>query len=284
MNPKILHGKNIIIQGITGSQGSFHTKAMLAYGTHIIGGTSPNKTISDIAGVPVYSSISSIHETIDISIIFVPAQFAKSAIFEAIDNNVPLIICITEHIPVHDMLQIKQHIAGKLSYLIGPNCPGILIPGTHNLGITPAHLSTPGDTAIVSRSGTLTYEVMDSLTRRGIGQKYIIGIGGDPIKGTGFIECLKLFEQDSTVKRIIMIGEIGGNEENTAADYIQKNITKPVYAYIAGHTAPVGVQMGHAGAILGSSSHETAAYKTVRLAKAGAITASSVAALIDKIK
>ncbi len=281
----IFTGKNVIVQGITGTHGTFHTRNMVAYGTNIIAGTSPTKAGADVDGIPVYATITDIQKdfTIDISVIFVPAPFAKSAIFEAINANVPLIICITENIPVHDMLQIRQRIVGKSSTLIGPNCPGVLLPGFHNLGITPARLATPGDTAVVSRSGTLTYEAMDLLTRHGFGQKYIIGIGGDMIRGTGFIECLEMFEADPDVKRIVMIGEIGGTDEAEAGEFIKSSVTKPVYAYVAGHSAPAGVQMGHAGAILGSNALESAEAKTKHLAECGAITADSINDLIAKV-
>ena len=284
--PALFTAKNVIIQGITGKNGSFHTKNMLVYGTNIVAGTSPNKTVLDVAGVPVYATIAEIQRkhTVDISVIFVPAAHAKMAVFEAIDAGIPLIVCITEGIPVHDMLQIRQHLAGKPSLLIGPNCPGVLMPGVQRLGIIPDALATPGDTAIVSRSGTLTYEAMDLLTRRGFGQKYIIGIGGDMIRGTGFIECLELFENDPDVKRTVMIGEIGGVDEITAAEYIKTSVKKPVYAYIAGHSAPTGVQMGHAGAILGTNTLESASAKTEKLASCNVTTADSLPALITKIR
>lgn len=286
INPSIFEGKNVIVQGITGSSGTIHTRNMVKYGTNVVAGTSPTKAGTTLDGIPVYATIAAIQAdmNVDISVIFVPAPFAKAAIFEAIDARVPLIICITEGIPVHDMLQISQHIAGKSSTLIGPNCPGVLLPGRNLLGIIPAHLATPGDTAIVSRSGTLTYEAMDLLTRHGIGQRYIIGIGGDMIRGTGFIDCLELFEHDPAVRRIVMIGEIGGTDEIHAADYIKQSVTKPVYAYVAGHSAPAGVQLGHAGAILGTNQLESAAAKTAYLAEAGATTAESIGHLISIIK
>ena len=182
------------------------------------------------------------------------------------------------------MLQISQHIQGSNSTLIGPNCPGVLIPGVHSLGIIPAQLATLGDTAVVSRSGTLTYEAVDLLTKAGFGQKYIIGIGGDMIRGTSFVDCLEMFEADPDIKRIVMIGEIGGTSEITAADHIKQHISKPVYAYIAGHHAPRGVQLGHAGAILGTNELESAATKTIRLQAAGAVTATSIDKLIARVK
>lgn len=285
MNPNIFTGKNVIVQGITGSQGTFHTLSMVDYGTPIVAGTSPNKAGTDVEGIPVYATIRDIQQdfTVDISVIFVPAPFAKAAMFEAIDAGVPLIVCITEHIPVHDMLAVRAKLKGSGSVIIGPNCPGVLLPGGNLLGIIPARLSVPGTTAVVSRSGTLTYEAMDLLSKAGLGQKYIIGIGGDMVRGTGFIEALELFENDPDVTQVVMIGEIGGVDEIAAGDYIRDHMSKPVYAYIAGHSAPVGVQMGHAGAILGTNELEGAAAKTKHLENCGATVASSITELIESI-
>jgi succinyl-CoA synthetase alpha subunit len=212
----------------------------------------------------VYNTVKEAMRDHDIgaSVIFVPASAAGDAIMEEANAGIETIVCITEHIPVHDMLYIKQQLKGSKSTLIGPNCPGVLTPGHALLGIIPARLATPGDTAIVSRSGTLTYEAMDLLTRAGLGQKYIVGIGGDMVRGSDFTEVLAQFQADPDVKRIVMIGEIGGVDEIAAADYIEAHVTKPVYAYIAGHSAPAGVQMGHAGAILGTNELESAATKT----------------------
>jgi len=277
----LFEGKNVIVQGITGAHGSFQTKAMLVAGTNIIAGTTPGKAGQQVEGVPVYDSITDIqrdHE-VNISVIFVPAPYAKGAILEAIATNVPLIVCITENIPVHDMLIVHQKLKDSQSTLLGPNSPGALLPGINKLGIIPASMSRKGSAAIVSRSGTLTYETMAGLTEQGIGQKYVIGIGGDVIHDMGYIECLQLFENDPDVDQIILIGEIGGQEEIAAADYIKVNITKPVFAYIAGHHAPEGVQLGHAGAILGSAA-ESADAKTQKLAKSGAQTANSITELI----
>jgi succinyl-CoA synthetase alpha subunit len=285
LSPAMFMPKNVIVQGITGSHGSFHTRAMVAAGTNIIAGTSPTKHGTLFDSIPVYKTITEImkdHE-VDASVIFVPAPFAKSAIFEAIDANVPLIVCITENIPQHDMLQISQHLVGKSSVLIGPNCPGVIVPGHSKLGIIPATLALPGSIGIVSRSGTLTYEIAAGLTQRGIGQRYIIGIGGDPIKGTDFIDCLELFQNDPEVNSIVMVGEIGGESELEAASYIQASIAKPVYSYIAGHTAPKGVQLGHAGAIM-SSADESAAAKTSALQRAGAHIYTSITDLITAVK
>ena len=286
MTPQLFTGKNVIIQGITGKNGRFHAQNMLNYKTHIVAGTSPNQAVSEVHGVPVFRTISDIKKrfAIDISVIFVPAPYAKAAILEAIQAQIPLIICITEGVPVHDMLEIKQKLRRSHSVLIGPNCPGVLLPGRQLLGIIPASLSAPGDTAIVSRSGTLTYEAMSLLTQAGFGQRYIIGIGGDMISGSSFVDCLQLFQNDPSVKRIVMIGEIGGISEIAAADYIKQSISKPVYAYIAGHSAPSDVQMGHAGAILGTNALESAAAKTAYLQQAGTITANSISQLIQKIK
>ena len=286
MTPQLFTGKNVIIQGITGKNGRFHARNMLDYRTSIVAGTSPNQSVSEVHGIPVFRTINDIKKlfAIDISVIFVPAPHAKAAILEAIQAQIPLIVCITEGVPVHDMLEIKQKLHRSRSVLIGPNCPGVLLPGRQLLGIIPASLAAPGDTAIVSRSGTLTYETMSLLTQRGFGQKYNIGIGGDMVRGMGFTDCLNLFERDPDVTRIVMIGEIGGTSEITAADHIKQHISKPVYAYIAGHHAPRGVQLGHAGAILGTNELESAATKTIRLQAAGAVTAASIDKLIARVK
>jgi succinyl-CoA synthetase alpha subunit len=278
----LFEGTNVIVQGITGSHGSFQTKAMLAAGTNIIAGTTPGKAGQEVEGVPVYDSIADIPETIDTSIIFVPAPYAKGAILEAIDNEIPLIICVTEGIPIHDMLQITKRLKDSNSTLLGPNSPGALLPGINKLGIIPAAMSKQGSTAIVSRSGTLTYETMAGLTEKGVGQRYVIGIGGDPVHGIGYKECLELFEQDPEVKTIVLIGEIGGQEEIEAAHFIKERVTKPVFAYIAGHHAPEGVQLGHAGAIMGSA-QESAAAKTQTLQSVGATTARSITDLITQV-
>jgi len=280
----IFAGKNVIVQGITGAHGSFQTKAMIAAGTHIIAGTTPGKAGQEIEGIQVYDSIKDIQQTntVDISVIFVPAPYAKGAILEAITANVPLIVCITEGIPVHDMLVVNTALKDSKSTLLGPNSPGALLPGGNKLGIIPASMSLKGKAAIVSRSGTLTYETMAGLTHKGIGQKYVIGIGGDIIHGIGYKECLQLFQDDLDVDTIILIGEIGGQDEIEAASFIKSHITKPVFAYVAGHHAPEGVQLGHAGAILGSAS-ESARNKTEILAESGAKTAKSITDLITLV-
>lgn len=285
MTPKLFTAKNVIVQGITGTHGSFHARAMLDAGTHIVAGTSPNKAGEKAHDVPVYRTIADIQAAgikTDISVIFVPAPHAKSAALEAIEAHVPLIVIITENIPVHDMLAIKRAADTSHSVIIGPNCPGILMPGINKLGIIPASMGKSGTVGIVSRSGTLTYEAMAGLTAAGIGQRYVIGIGGDRIKGTDFTDCLELFEKDKQVDRIVLIGEIGGTSEHLAAGYIKTNITKPVFAYVAGHQAPAGIQLGHAGAILGGEG-ESAGAKTKNLADHGAITADSITELVKLV-
>jgi succinyl-CoA synthetase alpha subunit len=240
-----------VVQGITGKQGSFHTKSMLEYGTQIVAGTSPGKGGQEFEGVPVYNSIEEILEEKDVnaSIIFIPAPFAKDAAFEAI-SQLNLAVIITEHIPVHDSMQIAQYAQKKDCRVIGPNTPGIITPGVGKLGIMPTNIFQPGDIGIVSRSGTLTYEVASQITRAGLGQSTCLGIGGDPVVGLDFAEVLQMFEEDPNTSAMVMIGEIGGNAEEKAADYIAENINKPVVAYIAGITAPAGKRMGHAGAII----------------------------------
>jgi len=240
-----------VVQGITGKQGSFHTKSMLEYKTNIVAGTSPGKGGQEFEGVPVYNSIAEIKEEMDVnaSIIFIPAPFAKDAAFEAI-SQLDLAVIITEHIPVHDSMEIAQYAQNNNCKVIGPNTPGIITPGVGKLGIMPTHIFNPGDIGIVSRSGTLTYEVASQITQAGLGQSTCLGIGGDPVVGMDFADVLQKFEDDPDTRAMAMIGEIGGNAEEKAAEYIADNITKPVVAYIAGRTAPPGKRMGHAGAII----------------------------------
>ena len=244
----------VIVQGITGSQGSFHTEKCLEYGTKIIGGTTPNKEGQTIFGLPVFNTVANLVEKLgvipDVSMIFVPPKFAKSAILEAIDASVGLIVCITEGIPVLEMMEVKKYLVGKKSRLIGPNCPGIISSEEAKIGIMPAHIHKKGPVGIISRSGTLTYEAVYQLTQLGIGQSTCIGIGGDPIIGTNFIDCLAEFEKDSETKVICLVGEIGGDAEEQAAEFIKANLTKPVVSFIAGVSAPKGKRMGHAGAII----------------------------------
>ncbi len=275
-----------VVQGITGKQGSFHTKSMLEYGTNIVAGTSPGKGGQEFEGIPVYNSIEEIKEEMDInaSIIFIPAPFAKDAAFEAI-SQLDLAVIITEHIPVHDSMEIVQYARQMDCKIIGPNTPGIITPGVGKLGIMPAHIFNPGDIGIASRSGTLTYEVASQVTQAGLGQSTCLGIGGDPIVGMDFSEVLQKFEEDKNTRAMAMIGEIGGNAEEKAAEYIAENINKPVVAYIAGRTAPPGKRMGHAGAIIEGNAG-TAESKMKALKAAGVEVAeqpSQIASIMKEI-
>lgn len=269
---------------MTGTHGSFHTQAMLNAGTNVVCGVTPGKGGKYIHDLPVYNSVSEALErhNITISIVFVPARFAKDALFEAIDAGIKFIVCITEGIPVHDMLAVLQKAKVNKVTILGPNCPGLLIPGVIKLGIIPASVGMPGNIAVVSRSGTLTYEAAASLSAQGRGQRYIVGIGGDRVRGLGFVECLQAFEADDMVSKVILIGEIGGNDEQLAAEYIKKHMSKPVYAYIVGHSAPAEKQLGHAGAILATSA-ESAQAKTEVLKAAGAMTDKSLPLLLKHL-
>jgi succinyl-CoA synthetase alpha subunit len=242
-----------IVQGITGSQGSFHTKLMLEYGTKIVAGTSPGKGGTQVQGVPVYNTIAEVREKCEInaSIIFIPAPFAADATFEALDNGIRTITVITEHIPIRDAIEVMAYAKQMDASVIGPNTPGIITPGECKLGIMPSHIFKSGNVGMVSRSGTLTYEIAAGLTKKQLGQSTCFGLGGDPITGLNFIDALKMFEKDPQTKAVVLIGEIGGNLEELAADYIAKEeYGKPVVAYIAGRSAPPGKRMGHAGAIV----------------------------------
>ena len=268
----------VIVQGITGSQGSFHTEKCLEYGTKIIGGTTPNKEGQTIFGLPVFNTVANLVEKLgvvpDVSMIFVPPKFAKSAIIEAVDAGVGLIVCITEGIPVLEMMEVKKYLVGKKSRLIGPNCPGIISSEEAKIGIMPAHIHKKGPVGIISRSGTLTYEAVYQLTQLGIGQSTCIGIGGDPIIGTNFIDCLAEFEKDPETKVICLVGEIGGDAEEQAAEFIKANLTKPVVSFIAGVSAPKGKRMGHAGAII-SGKKGSAQDKIKALQEAGITVCTS---------
>ena len=272
-----------VVQGITGKQGSFHTEQMLNYQTNIVAGTSPGKGGQTFGKLPIYNSIEEAKEELDInaSIIFVPAGFAKDAAFEAI-SQLELAVIITEHIPVHDSMEIVEYAKRENTTIIGPNTPGIISPGVGKLGIMPTHIFNEGNIGIVSRSGTLTYEVANQVTNAGMGQSTCIGIGGDPVVGLDFSDVLQRFEEDNDTAAMVMIGEIGGNAEEMAAEYIKNNISKPVIAYIAGVTAPPGKRMGHAGAIIEGNSG-TAESKINSLEDAGVYVAERPSEIADKI-
>ncbi len=242
----------LIVQGITGSQGRWHTEQMLAYGTKIVAGVTPGKGGEQVCGVPVYNTVAeAVRETgANASVIYVPPAFAQDSILEAAGAGLPLVVCITEGIPVLDMVKVQHYLRDKPTRLIGPNCPGVITPGECKAGIMPGAIHQKGHVGVVSRSGTLTYEAVRQLTRENIGQSTAVGIGGDPVKGTGFIDVLKLFNEDPDTLGVVMIGEIGGNGEQGAARWIKENMKKPVAAFVAGRTAPPGRRMGHAGAII----------------------------------
>jgi succinyl-CoA synthetase alpha subunit len=278
----------LLVQGITGREGTFHTQQMIAYGTNVVGGVTPGKGgqwfESESKRIPVFDTMKEavVATGANASIIFVPARFAVDAVYEAADAGVDLIVCLTEHIPVLDMIATRAYLDTKKVTLIGPNCPGLLTPGQAKVGIIPGSIATPGNVGVVSKSGTLTYEVVDALTRRGIGQSTCVGIGGDPISGVSFIDVLQLFEEDAETEQIIMIGEIGGNAEEQAAAYIAQNMTKRVTSFIAGRTAPPGRRMGHAGAIVEGNSG-SAEGKIEALRAAGVTVADHPDQIVDLI-
>jgi succinyl-CoA synthetase alpha subunit len=280
-------GTRLVVQGITGREGAFHTGRMLESGTNVVAGVTPGKGGQQHDGVPIFNTVREAAEEAgaNASVIFVPPPFAADAIFESLDSGMSTVCCITEGIPVHDMMRVADFIGTKDATLIGPNCPGVLSPGKSNVSIMPRDIFAPGRVGVVSRSGTLTYQIVNELTQRGIGQSTAVGIGGDPIIGTNFIEILGKFEEDPETDCVVMIGEIGGNAEQLAAQFVQKEMKTPVVAYIAGFTAPEGKTMGHAGAIV-SGGESTAEAKSEALRGAGiraATNPSEVAELVSEV-
>ncbi|HEV2705870.1 MAG TPA: succinate--CoA ligase subunit alpha [Pyrinomonadaceae bacterium] len=268
----VLVDKNtrLVVQGITGKEGTFHTKQMVEYGTQVVGGVTPGKGGTTHEGIPVFNTVAdAVREAgANASVIYVPPPFAADAIMEAADAGIPLVVCITEGIPINDMVKVKRFLADKQTRLVGPNCPGVISPGKCKIGIMPGHIHKEGRIGVVSRSGTLTYEAVGQLTALGLGQSTAIGIGGDPIVGTTHLHALALFEDDPETEGIVMIGEIGGSAEEEAAAFARDNVTKPIVAFIAGQTAPPGRRMGHAGAII-AGGKGTAAEKMAALEAAG---------------
>ena len=259
----------IVVQGITGKNGQFHSEQMLDYGTKIVGGVTPGKGGQETLGLPIWDTVSeAVDAGANVSCVFVPPAFAADAIMESADSGIKLIVGITEGIPALDMVKVKKYINSKDVRLIGPNCPGIITPGESKVGIMPGHIHRRGDVGVISRSGTLTYEAVNQVTEKGLGQSTCVGIGGDPVNGTNFVDCLESFENDKNTKSIIMIGEIGGSAEETAANYVKEYVSKPVVGFIAGRTAPPGKRMGHAGAII-SGGKGTAREKMKAMERAG---------------
>ena len=285
MSVLVNSSSKIICQGITGSQGTFHSQQCINYGSNIVAGVTPGRGGQEHLGVPVFNSVNEARDSLefDVSMIFVPPKFAAEAIIAAVEAEIALIVCITEGIPVADMIKVKASLKNSSSILLGPNCPGIITPNEAKIGIMPGFIHQKGSIGIISRSGTLTYEAVDQTTKHGLGQSTCIGIGGDPIKGINFIDCLELFEADPDTQGIVLVGEIGGSDEEKAAEFIKNNVTKPVVAYIAGVSAPPGKRMGHAGAIV-TGKEGTAGSKYKALQEAGVYTVESPALIGKKMK
>jgi succinyl-CoA synthetase alpha subunit len=275
----------LVVQGITGREGSFHALRNKSYGTQVVAGVTPGKAGQSVDGVPVFDTVAEAVATsgANASLVFVPARFAADAVFEAVDAAVPVIVCITEGIPVMDMARVYNYLRGKEHVLIGPNCPGLISPGKANVGIIPDEICIEGPVGLVSRSGTLTYQIMHELTQRGMGQSTCIGIGGDPIIGSGFVEILERFEADPETRVAILVGEIGGDDEERAAQFISEHMTTPVVAYVAGFTAPPGKRMGHAGAII-TGSQGTAQAKAEAFEAAGVRVGRNPTQVADYVK
>jgi succinyl-CoA synthetase alpha subunit len=284
MSVLVNENTRVLVQGFTGKEGTFHATQSIAYGTKVVGGVTPGKGGSKHLELPVFDTVEqAVRETgANASVIFVPPPFAADAIMEAADAKLPLVVCITEGIPALDMVKVWDYLQGKATRLIGPNCPGIISPGKCKIGIMPAHIHKQGNVGVVSRSGTLTYEAVGQLTRLGIGQSTCIGIGGDPIIGTNFVDAMRLFNEDPETEAIIMIGEIGGTAEETAAEFIKANVKKPVVGFIAGQTAPPGRRMGHAGAIISGGSGK-ASDKIAAMEAAGITVCESPAEMGEKM-
>ena len=276
----------VVVQGITGGEGSFHTEQMMEYGTNVVAGAVPGKGGQEVKGVPVYDTVHDAvrEEDADASVIFVPPAFAADAMFEALDTSLNLVVAITEGVPTQDMAKVYRRLRETDTHLIGPNCPGIITPGEAKLGILPGNIFSDGNVGLVSRSGTLTYQVVDNLTQRGIGQTTAIGIGGDPIIGTSFVDALELFEADTETEAVVMCGEIGGEDEEQAAKFIAENMDTPVAGFIAGRTAPPGKRMGHAGAIVSGSGTGTAESKIEALNDAGTPVGDTPEEVADHIE
>ncbi len=285
MSVLVGNGTRLLVQGITGREGTFHTRKAVEYGTKVVAGVTPGKGGSEVDGIPVFNTVEdAVRATgANASVIFVAPPFAADAILEAASAGLPLVVCITEGIPTLDMVRVMAFLEGRKTRLIGPNCPGIITPGECKIGIMPGHIHKAGPVGVVSRSGTLTYEAVDQLTRLGIGQSTCVGIGGDPIPGTNFIDMLALYQADPATRAVVLIGEIGGTAEEEAAAFVKERVTKPVVAFIAGQTAPPGRRMGHAGAII-AGGKGTAAEKMKALKEAGIHVVDTPAAIGETVK